>query len=222
MYLRDVMVLPASRGKEDIGTLRQASDHVLYILRHYLPRKYDLGGLRRIVIYVDQGPYATDRCLRMAGDGIGEYFVPSFDLKRYFSAAQDEQEDCILRCVEDVLVDVAQKFGTDAEPLRAAVASVREAGFRLETERPCSRSHPSRKLRVAVVQQFAPGGVFVRAEIRAKRGDELHVEPLLAGAWVVTAGDTYRSSRWNGGTLELLDYAGRTTGEVPCAGYLSQ
>lgn len=116
----------------------------------------------------------------------------------------------------------AVEFGTDPELLRAAAQSVRDAGYRLDTELPCSRTHPSRMFRARLIRRFAPGGTFVIARVITPKGEILHEEELLAGAWVVTAGDNYRSGRWNGDTLEILDRQGQKTTEVACAPYLNR
>lgn len=220
MYLRDVMVLPTEHGREGVGRLRDASDHVLDTLRHYLPKKYDFNGLRRLVIYL--GPNRDGKRLLspVATDGVGEFLADSFDLDGWFNAQQDEQDDRILQCIEDALVERAVEFGTDPELLRAAAQNVRDAGYRLDTELPCSRTHPSRKFRVRLIRRFAPGGTFVIARVTTLKGEVLHEEELLAGAWVVTVSDKYRGSRWSGGTLEILDGQGRKTTEFACAPYL--
>ncbi|WP_125360623.1 hypothetical protein [Stenotrophomonas sp. 278] len=220
MYLRDVMVLPTEHGRKGVGRLRDASDHVLDTLRHYLPKKYDFNGLRRLVIYL--GPNWDGKRLLspVATDGVGEFLADSFDLDGWFNAQQDEQDDRILQCIEDALVERAVEFGTDPELLRAAAQNVRDAGYRLDTELPCSRTHPSRKFRVRLIRRFAPGGTFVIARVTTLKGEVLHEEELLAGAWVVTVSDKYRGSRWSGGTLEILDGQGRKTTEFACAPYL--
>lgn len=225
MFLRDVMVLPNYHSKDAVHQLRQSSDHVLDILRHHLPPRYDLGDMRRVLIHLGtwravEGRQAPGPGLQQVCDGVGDFYVPTFDLDAYFDAPDEEQHARILHCAGDVLLDLARAFGTDPEPLRHAADSVRTLGFKLDIERPCSRSHPSRRLRVSVVRRFARGGVFVHAEVKSKQGQVLHVQPLLEGAWVATANDTFHGSRWNGDTLELLDHAGRNVAEVPCAEYL--
>lgn len=221
VYLRDVMVLPNVGGKEEIGRLREASDHVLDILRHHLPKKYDFNGLRRLVIYLGPNTDGERRLSSGAATGVGEFLADSFDLHAWFNALQDEQDMRILQCVEDALVEQAGKFGTDPVPLRAAAQSVRDAGYRLDTELPCSRTHPSRKFRVRVIRRFAPGGTFVIARVTTPKDEVLHEEELLAGAWVVTVSDKYRGSRWSGDTLEVLDGQGRKTKELACVPYLN-
>lgn len=220
VYLRDVMVLPNVGGKEEIGWLRDASDHVLDILRHYLPKKYDFNGLRRLVIYLGPNTDSERRLSAGAATGVGEFLADSFDLQAWFDAPQDEQDVRILQCVEDALVEQAVKFATDPSALRAAAQSVRDAGYRLDTELPCSRTHPSRKFRVRLIRRFAPGGTFVIARVTTPKDEILHEQELLAGAWVVTVGDSYRGGRWNGDTLEILDGQGRKTTEIACAAYL--
>jgi len=220
VYLRDVMVLPTQHGKEGIGRLREASDHVLDILRHYLPKKYELNGLRRLVIYLGADTDAKRLVSPGAVDGVGEFLADSFDLDGWFDAPQDIKDRRILQCVEDVLVGRSLEFGTDPEPLRTAAQSVRDAGYRLDTELPCSRTHPGRKFRVRLIRRFAPGGTFVIARVTALKGEVLHEEELLAGAWVVTVSDRYRASQWSGDTLEILDGQGRKTAECACAPYL--
>ena len=174
------MVLPTVGGRQEIGRLREASDHVLDTLRHYLPKKYEFNGLRRLVIYL--GPNRDGKRLLspVVTDGVGEFLADSFDLDGWFNAQQNEQDDRILQCIEDALVERAVEFGTDPELLRAI------------------------------------------ARVITPKGEILHEEELLAGAWVVTAGDNYRSGRWNGDTLEILDRQGRKTTEVACAPYLNR
>lgn len=220
VYLRDVMVLPNVGGREEIGRLRETSDHVLDILRHYLPKKYDFNGLRRLVIYLGPNTVSERRLSAGAASGVCEFLADSFDLHAWFDAPQDEKDVRILQCVEDALVEQAGKFGTDPAPLRTAAQGVRDAGYRLDTELPCSRMHPNRKVRVRLIRRFAPGGTFVIARVTTLKGEVLHEEELLAGAWVVTVSDKYRGSRWSGDTLEILDGQGRKTTEFACAPYL--
>lgn len=221
VYLRDVMVLPTEHGREGIGRLRDASDHVLNTLRHYLPKKYDFNGMWRLVIYLGPNTDGKRFWSPEATGGVGEFLADSFDLDGWFDAPQDEQDVRILQCVEDALVERAVEFGIDAEPLRTAAQSVRDAGYRLDTELPCSRTHPSRRFRVRLIRRFAPGGTFVIVRVTTPKGEVLHEEELLAGAWVVTVGDDYRGSRWNGDALEILDVSGRMTTTVSCTPYLS-
>lgn len=220
VYRRDVMALPAKHGREGIARLRDASDHVLDTLRHYLPKKYDFNGLRRLVIYL--GPNRDEKRLLspVANDGVGEFLADSFDLDGWFTSPQYEQDVRILQCVEQALVGRAVEFGTDPEPLRTATQSVRDGGYRLDTKLPCSRTHPNRKFQVRLIRRFAPGGAFVIARVTTPKGEVLQEEELLAGAWVVTVGEKYRGSRWNGDSLEILDGQGRKTTEVACAPYL--
>ncbi|WNH53516.1 hypothetical protein [Stenotrophomonas oahuensis] len=221
VYLRDVMVLPTEHSREGNLRLRAASDHVLNTLRHYLPKKYDFNGMWRLVIYLGPNTDGKRFWSPEATGGVGEFLADSFDLDGWFDAPQDKQDVRILQCVEDALVERAVEFGTDAEPLRTAVQSVRDAGYRLDTELPCSRTHPSRKFRVRLIRRFAPGGTFVIVRVTTPKGEVLHEEELLAGAWVVTVGDDYRGGRWNGDALEILDVSGRMTTTVSCTPYLS-
>lgn len=109
MYLRDVMVLPASSGRVAIGRIRQASDHVLDILRQHLPKKYDLGGMRRVVIELGSTESSDRKKFRHGGLGIGHYSDPDFDVEQFFELPPQEQEKKIVQCVECCLVDLAQQ-----------------------------------------------------------------------------------------------------------------
>ncbi|MDX1528955.1 MAG: hypothetical protein R3337_10035 [Gammaproteobacteria bacterium] len=214
MYLRDVMVLPAGYDRNDISRLRASCDHVLDILREFLPHKYDLGGLRRLVLELGQ----VQAIVRQYYDtgGVGYYSHPDFDLESFFGLPPSQQEERILECVEQGLIDVARRLSADPVPLALAVAQVRDSRYTLETNLKCSRVHPTRRFRVAVIRQFARGGVFVRAEVRCKSGVLKHCHELASGAWVVAVSDKFHSSRWNGNTLEILDHAGRLTSAIDC------
>ncbi len=221
MYLRDVMVVPSAVGKEGVFRLRASSDHVLDVLRHHLPKKYVFNDLRRLVLQLGPGRPAIEPIFTNL-DGVGMYQIPEFDLPAYFEATQDEQNEIILTLVETAFSTFSRKFGTDPVPLQAAVDAVRACGFHLETDLKCSRTHPGRALRVHVIRRFAPGGVFVRVVVRASKGKVLHDEIVAAGMWVVSVGDAYHSSRWNGDTLEILGISGKQTAEVPCAPFLER
>lgn len=221
MYLRDVMVLPASHDKEEIGSLRESCDHVLDITRHYLPEKYKLGGLRRVVIELGLGKGDETRQYYDSGDGVGNYVFPDFDLRSYFGLPSETQEERITECVERTLLELAARFAVPAEPLKVTLKRVRESAFRLEAELGCSKSYPDRKFRVVILRRFAPGGVFVYYEIRDKNGALLHTEEIVSGAWIVTVNYDFRKSRWNGSTLEVLNASGSITTEIPCDAYIA-
>jgi len=221
MYLRDVMVLPAKYDKKTVGRIRQSSDHVLDILRYYLPKKYDLGGLRRIIVELGSTEILAQDAYRDGGLGVGYYSAPDFQLERYFGLPGDEQEEEIVQCVDVCLVDLARRFGTDSKPLQLAIQQVKRSNFRLEVELKCSKTHPSRKIRVKVIRMFAPGGVFVRGEVWSRDGDLLVASELMSAAWIVTADHSFHSSRWNGNTLEILDGSREVTAELHCDAYLA-
>ena len=220
MYLRDVMVLPANYENETIGRLRQSSDHVLDILRYYLPKKYDLGSLRRIVIELGSTEALAQDAYRDGGLGVGYYSASTFQLERYFGLPGDEQEQELAQCVGKCFVDIARIFGTDAEPLQLAVQQLKRSNFRLEVELKCSKAHPSRRLRVKIIRRFAPGGVFVRGEVWSRGGDLLLVSELMSAEWIVTVDHSFHSSRWNGNTLEVLDGSREVTAKIHCDAYL--
>jgi len=136
MYLGDVMVLPAGHDREQIRALRQSSDHVLDIVRHYLPAKYELGGLRRVVIELGRG---NDGVVGQPHGPVGTYAMPGFDLESYFRLPQETQEETIAGCVETALLALAARYGAAIGALEATMRCVRESGFRLETELGCSR-----------------------------------------------------------------------------------
>lgn len=220
MYLRDVMVLPNCPGdfKHNLGLLRQATDHVTDILRHFLPDKYNLHGQRRVVILLGNHIAPPKQYLEV--DSVAEYHVPDFDLGKFLGKPSHQQEEEILGIMERVLLDMAHRFGTETDPVQTTVQCVRETGFRLETELPVSKTHKSRKLRVHVIRRFAPGGVNVRAEIRKISGELLDFRELLSNAWVVTATQRFRGSRWEGDTLKLFDSSGFVAATIPCGDYL--
>ncbi len=219
MYLRDVMVLPAESSNEANVRLRLSSNHVLDIFRYYLPQKYDLMGLRRVVVELGRTETPVRDTYR-GGLGVGYYSVPAFELDRYFSLPPKEQEEEMLQCVDQGLVNLALRFGTDPTPLRFAAQQVKHTHFRLVVELKCSKVHPSRKLWVKVMRTFAPGGVFVRCEVWNKEGDLLLSKELMSAAWIVTVQNNFHSSRWNANTLELCDRLGKATAEIPCHAYL--
>lgn len=221
MHLRDVMVLPASGGKDDIGLLRESCDHVVDIFRHHLPKKYELGGLRRLVINLGLGDADDGRQYYDGGDGVGYYAAPRFDMESYFARPSKEQEEIILEVVADALLDLARRFDVPTEPLEISINRVKESGFKLDTPLACSKSHPTRKLRVVVIRRYAPGGVFVLYEIKDKDGRVLHSDEIVSGAWTVAVNYDFRRSRWNGHTLEILDGSGKVTAYVPCGAYIA-
>jgi hypothetical protein len=220
MHLRDVMVLPNWPGelKANIGRLRATSDHVTDILRHFLPRKYDLLGFRRIVILLGNFNPQTEALL--VNDGVAEYVVPYFDSQAYLALSPNAQEERLLEVIELALQDIAARAKANPEPLLEAICRVRGAGFRLDVELPQSKAHKSRKFRVRIVRRHAPGGVTIRAEVVSKTGQQLATTDLLPNAWIVTAQDFCRGSRWEGDTLLIVGSSGNPTAEVPCGAYV--
>lgn len=220
MHLRDVMVLPNWPGelKANILRLRETSDHVTDILRHFLPKQYDLLGLRRVVVLLGNFNPQTEALL--VTDGVAEYMVPHFDSEAYLALSSSAQEERILEVIELAFRDIAGRAKAKPEPLLEAIGRVRSTGFRLDVELPQSKTHKSRKLRVRIVRRYAPGGVTIRAEVVSRTGQQLAAADLLPNAWFVTTQDFCRGSRWEDDTLLIIGSSGKPTAKVPCGAYV--
>lgn len=193
-YLTDIQLVLAPQQHEHYHRFRDTEYHVEEVFHHFLPKRYNLHGMGKIIIHLGIDPSRQKQYYEFGH--FGDFYYPDFRSGEYLQLSANQQEELIVTIIENVLLDLAIRYDADQSVISEAATKTREANFKLSNKLRISKSHRTRKVRAEVILLFERGGVKVDLQLVTKQGNVLKKVELLRNAWSDEVYHRYRKSRW--------------------------
>jgi len=204
LYLREIS-LAIFRPDYEREIYLRAAEHIALIFMRFLRPKFRLDGLVKTNITLGrvEGEPKYSRLLN-----VNQYYFEGFDFDAYDAASPEERDSLILDAIERSLLDIAQRHGSELEPIRRAAAATRECGFDLRGYTKLSRFTPSRKLQIKVFQRVSREGIEWGIDVASAKGVLLQTFAITRKTDAWRSAHDYRKSRWDGECFVILDFLG--------------
>ena len=168
-----------------------------------------LHGVGKIVISLGEYTPRTEQYLEIMG--IGDYYYPNFELESYLALPEEEQGQRIVEIIEEVLSDLARRFGANESVIHEVSAKSRASGFELSVVLPISKFHPSRKYKAEVIATYRRHDPYIKLQLVAREGQVIKTQDLIFSYSIY---HTYRKSRWHGNIFTIYATGGKATLQV--------
>ena len=178
--------------------------HVRQLLRHFLPADFVLDGASLLCVRFGQTPDDEMPWQQVLGSTI--YYVEHFDIGAYMASSPSEQQECMLRELTAVLVQLASHAGADPAVIENAASRVRACGFALQIPvRKLWRTSPDRKLRIEVYRCLGSSiGEAWQAHVFDSARTLLAIEPITSAPACLDRTQHFSKSRWEGERFQII------------------
>jgi len=210
VYLTGVQLVPNTKDRILAGKLMHSWRHVEDIVSAFLPRKWEVGGVRKLNVILElEIPVVHDFVMNSDSCEVRRL---GFDASAFLGLNETAQDSASLSMLENGIRIACSRNNVPDGPGVDAVRRTKEAGFRFQwSMRKLAKWNPSRSCRAEIVVTFCRGGTDVALRVTGRQGIASPDVPLTKGEYWPSVWFEYFESRWESSEFVVRNRTGEET-----------